>query len=176
MITVNYEYSHLRNGVMNTRIPVKTTSTGIDIAVSLSYSRNSDFYSIGTKEDPQGAILLCGLGLEDLYTLPQEEGVRTVTNVKDCNTDEDVQNLIELANGINPTHCICIWDTPGPEPKRWWPRFLIEEGTLDADEKLAYTFQVYAKPHFKEKRFVLTSDIKGIANGTFFASLPAPQL
>lgn len=178
MVTAKYEYTYLRHGVYNARIPVKTTETGISVVVSLSYSGyNSPFMSVGTEENLQGAILVCGLELEDLYTLPQEEGSSNITNVKDCETDQDVEQLVKLASGINPTHCICVWDATSNNPEEsWLPRFLIEEGTLDADEKLQYVLQVYAKPHFKEQRFALTSDIEGVRDGSFFNSLPAPQL
>ena len=133
------KYTNIGNGIMNTQIPVKE-----DITVSLSYSLStSSFMSIGTKEQPQGAILFYGLGIQDLFSF--EDGA----NTRDCQTQEDIEDLIAIAGKLTPTHCIYVFDTKGKEAREWLPRFITQEDSKDMERKLEYLSGIYTKCEVK---------------------------
>ena len=132
-------YTSIGNGIMNTQIYVKK-----DVTVSLSYSLpTSSFMSVGTKEQPQGAILFYGLGIQDLFSF--EDGA----NTKDCQTQEDINGLIAVAGKLTPTHCIYVFDTKGKEAREWLPRFITQEDSKDMQRKLEYLSDIYSKTDVK---------------------------
>lgn len=129
-------YKPLGNGIMNARIPINDV-----VQVSLSYSLyNSSYSSIGTKEEPQGAIILAHSNIEDLYTL-NNEGY----NTKQCNNSEDIDYLIKLAENIAPNLLLSIYDTCDANPPKWHPRFITEQDSFDYLYKLTYLNRTYSK-------------------------------
>ena len=135
------KFYSIGNGIMNTRIPVVP-----NVAVSLSYSLlSSSWQSIGTKEQPQGAILFYGLvGIEDLYYFDN------CNNIKQCDTEEDINNLINIASDLKPTHCIYVFDlAEGCSVEEWHPRFIVDNTTKDFSYKLEYLESIYLPTEVK---------------------------
>lgn len=138
MNTNDLQYKLLSSsGIMNARIAVKPL-----VQVSISYSLpNSCYQSVGTKEQPQIAILLCANGIEDLYAWDD----RGSTNIQNEATFADIGRLLRIAEALNPTHCIHVWDTAGKEEKSWLPRFIVQKDTGDYKAKSQYATSIWGK-------------------------------
>lgn len=135
----NLKYKLLGKGIMNTKISVKD-----GVFVSLSYSLvNSEFMSVGTKEVPQGAILFKANTIEDLYTFDNNN------NVKECRSNEDVQDLINIASSLNPNHIIYVYDEGNNKVVDWQPRFIIDINTYDYNYKMDYLYPIYSRDYIK---------------------------
>ena len=129
------DFVPIGNGIMNARIPVKNR-----VQVSLPYSLHSGrFLSVGTKEEPQGAILLLHSDIEDLYSFNEN------STTKQCESTQDIECLINIAESITPNLLISIFDTCDSSPPSWHPRFITQRDSVDHLYKLDYLNQIYKK-------------------------------
>lgn len=135
---LKFDYKLLgSSGIMNARITVKP-----NVQISLSYSLpNSCYQNVGTKQEPQIAIMLCAVGIEDMYAWDD----RGLTNIQNNATPADIEHLLQIAASINPTHCLYVWDTTGKQEKSWLPRFIVQENTGDYKAKHKYATVIWGK-------------------------------
>jgi len=98
--------------------------------------------SVGSKECPQGAILFKDNNIEDLYMF---DGTN---NTKQCDTNDDVQELYDIACKLEPSHIIYVYDD-NSKGVDWHPRFIVDINTEDYNNKMSYLEDIYGYDYIK---------------------------